>query len=357
MWVADKFDDKIYAYQMADKQRDSDEDFDNLAVTDNAIEGIWSDGVTMWAANRLVLQICSRMDCPTRNTTDQDFNTIEALGSLISQASHPTASRCGSHLRTELVNGNHEVRSKVFSFNMAPASTDARLGSLTVSPRDIIGFESDRTSYEVGVASDVTQATVTALPNNDYGTIVYSGTDADLTADGHQVNLTAGRNEVTVTVTAQDTTTIKEYTLSINRGVATMFGWKAVDDLDRLHSSRPDDRARGITQHSGTTWITYIFSRKILAYQADGQRDPSRDSTLASANGRPEHLWTDGTYIWVFDSDDRRIYVYRLSDGQRQQAKEFPLHGDSFNPTGIWSDGDTMWVVEGILTTTHAYCP
>ena len=357
MWVADGFDDKIYAYQMSDKQRDSDEDFDDLATSNDKPEGIWSDGVTMWVANAVTpaklfaYGLSDKEPKPTR-----DFNTIETLGSpSLTGITSDGVTMWVADVRTELVGGFQEARSKVFSFNMAPVSTDARLGSLTVSPRDIIGFETDRTSYEVGVASDVTQATVTALPNNDYGTIVYSGTDADLTADGHQVNLTAGRNEVTVTITAQDTTTTKEYTLSINRGVDTVFGWKAVDDLDRLHSSRPDDRARGITQHSGTTWITSVLSQKILAYRADGQRAPSRDITLASANGRPEHLWTDGTYIWVLDSQDKRIYVYRLNDGQRQQAKEFTLHGDSFDPTGIWSDGETMWVVEAVLRTTHAY--
>ena len=42
------------------------------------------------------------------------------------------------------------------------ASDDATLSGLTVSPRDIIGFTADRSAYEVGVASTVTQATITA---------------------------------------------------------------------------------------------------------------------------------------------------------------------------------------------------
>ena len=357
MWVLDQVDDKIYAYRMSDKQRDQDKEFEDLATANTTPKGIWSDGVIMWVlqSGTSAKLFAYRMS-DKQHDESRDFNTLAAIGSQ-----NPTGITSDgvtmwvSNAYSQEIGGLYFPRAKVFSFNMAPVSTDARLGSLTVSPRDIIGFQRDRASYEVGVASDVTQATVTALPNNDYGTIVYSGADADLTADGHQVNLSAGRNELTVTVTAQDTTTTEEYTLSINRGVDTVFGWKAVDDLDSLRSSIPGDRPRGITQHSGTTWITSVLSQKILAYRADGQRAPSRDITLASANGRPEHLWTDGTYIWVLDSQDKRIYVYRLNDGQRQQAKEFPLHGDSFDPTGIWSDGETMWVVEAIVRTTHAY--
>ena len=52
---------------------------------------------------------------------------------------------------------------KSYAFNIPPPpSTDATLSALTVSPENIIGFASDRTSYEVGVASTVTEATIAA---------------------------------------------------------------------------------------------------------------------------------------------------------------------------------------------------
>ena len=355
MWVADRFDDKIYAYQMSDKQRDSDEDFDNLATANDRPTGIWSDGVTMWAANSLnppKLFAYGLSDKEPKAT--RDFNTIEVLGSLIiTGITSDGVTMWVADTNSPEIGGVTSHRSKVFSFNH-PASDNADLNSITVSPRDIIGFEADRTSYEVGVASTVAQATITATKAHIYASVAITPTDVSTGTPGHQVNLAPGKNTVTVTVTAQDEST-KTYTVNINQGVTDPFGWKAVDDFDSLRSSIPGDRPRGITQHSGTTWITSVLSQKILAYRADGQRAPSRDITLASANGRADHLWTDGTYIWVLDSQDKRIYVYRLNDGQRQQAKEFTLHGDSFDPTGIWSDGETMWVVEAVLRTTHAY--
>ena len=59
----------------------------------------------------------------------------------------------------------------------AQSSDDATLSSLEVSPRDIIGFAADRAGYEVGVASTVTRATVTATANNSAATVAYSNTN------------------------------------------------------------------------------------------------------------------------------------------------------------------------------------
>ena len=52
MWVADRSDDKIYAYDMTTKARDPAKDFNTLAAAgNNSPSGIWSDGTTMWVAN------------------------------------------------------------------------------------------------------------------------------------------------------------------------------------------------------------------------------------------------------------------------------------------------------------------
>ena len=343
MWVGGSSLAKTYAYRLIDKQHDSDKTID--LYTDNASPaGVWSDGETIWVADNAENKIFAYRTSNENRRSSKEFNTLAGAGI--------------SHVAGIWSDGTtmwvaDSLNQKVYSFNH-PASDDATLSALTVSPRDIIGFDPDRTLNDVGVASTVAQATVTATKAHIYASVAITPADVSPSTPGHQVNLAPGKNTVTVTVTAQDEST-KTYTVNINQGVTDPFGWKAVDDFDSLRSSRPDDRPRDITQHSGTTWITSVLSQKILAYRADGQRAPSRDITLASANGRPEHLWTDGTYIWVLDSQDRRIYVYRLNDGQRQQAKEFPLHGDSFDPTGIWSDGETIWVVETIVRTTHAY--
>ena len=48
MWVADLYDDKLYAYTLSTKARDPDKDFNTLdAAGNNLPQGLWSDGVTI----------------------------------------------------------------------------------------------------------------------------------------------------------------------------------------------------------------------------------------------------------------------------------------------------------------------
>ena len=52
MWVVDPADDKIYAYTVATKVRDSSKDFNTLsAAGNNNPYGLWSNGTTMWVAD------------------------------------------------------------------------------------------------------------------------------------------------------------------------------------------------------------------------------------------------------------------------------------------------------------------
>ena len=112
-------------------------------------------------------------------------------------------------------------------------STDATLSAITVSPGTVHGFAADRTSYEVGVASTVSRTTITATTTDDGAEVAITPADADGTT-GHQVNLSAGQNTVTILVTAEDDRHTETYTVNINRGVTTPTGWKASDDFDTL---------------------------------------------------------------------------------------------------------------------------
>ena len=53
MWVLDSEDDKIYAYSISTKARDSAKEFNTLSSAANNPEpyGTWSDGATMWVAD------------------------------------------------------------------------------------------------------------------------------------------------------------------------------------------------------------------------------------------------------------------------------------------------------------------
>ena len=238
--------------------------------------------------------------------------------------------------------------------------------------------------------------------------MAYSGTDADLAADGQQVDLSAGRNAVTVTVTAQDGSTTETYTVSVNRGVTDDYGWKAVDDLDGLIAAG-NLASRGIWSDGTTMWVTDWDDDKLYAYNTDGTRDSSKDfNTLAGAGNRnpspasgptatpcgspnqkttrstptgcptrsataskdfntlvgagnrdPRGIWSDGDTMWV--ADDSRRQALRLQDVRqdpRQPARTSTRSGTGIaiaNPAGIWSDGDTMWVADPFHKKLYAY--
>ena len=95
-----------------------------------------------------------------------------------------------------LFNDNANHRNTLTSERTASvAPPDLTLSALTISPTDIIGFASDHAAYEVGVASTVTQATITATTTDSNAVISYNPTDADTSAGAtdHQVDLVAGK--------------------------------------------------------------------------------------------------------------------------------------------------------------------
>ena len=350
MWVSDYGDSKIYAYRMSDKTRDSDKEFNTLDHAGNdEPRGIWSNGATMWVTDQSDGKIYAYWMRDKSRDPDNDFNTLNDAGS-----DRPRG--IWSDRTTMWVADSFD--DKIYSYNMPPRSDDATLSTLTVSPKDIIGFDSDRESYEVGLASTVTQATVTAT-SDPTATVDYSSTDADDMTDGHQVDLSAGKNSVTITVTAEDETTTQEYTVSINRGVTDDYGWKASDDVDAL-TAAGNRYPMGVWTNGTTMWVLDRIHKKIYAYDLSTKaQDTSKDFTTldAAGNDSPRGIWSDGTTMWVGDLDDRKLYAYRMSDRERDTSKEFHgLIAATNEHTGdIWSDGTTMWVLDINDDKIYAY--
>ena len=99
------------------------------------------------------------------------------------------------------------LANKIYSFHGGPASysADATLSSLTVDGAEVPGLDAARTeAYEFGVGRNVSQVTVAAVANHSGASVTYSVEDADMETEGHQIDLSRGRNEVTVTVTAEN---------------------------------------------------------------------------------------------------------------------------------------------------------
>ena len=88
-------------------------------------------------------------------------------------------------------------------------SHDAALASLSLSGIDIGTFSGAETSYQASVANSVTATTVTATAAHSAATVAID--------PGPQLPLAEGANEITVTVTAEDGTTKKTYTVTVTR--------------------------------------------------------------------------------------------------------------------------------------------
>ena len=241
----------------------------------------------------------------------------------------------------------------------AQAMDDATLSALTVDGVSVAGFASTRTSYDFGVVPAIAQVTVAATTTNSNATVAYSPADAD-SAPGHQVDLSDGRNAVTVTVTAEDTTTMMEYTVDVNRGVNADFGWKAWDDFDTLRAVPFNTDASGLWSNGTTAWVGDTSAEKLHAYNLFTKaRDASKDFDTLSAAGNAivYGLWSDGTTMWVADTQDDKLYAYNLSTKARDDAKDFDTLAGAGNtsPGGLWSDETTMWVVDTFDDKLYAY--
>ncbi len=173
------------------------------------------------------------------------------------------------------------------------------------------------------------------------------------------MDLSVGANRVRITVAAPNGTTTETYTLNINKGVDSTYGWNALDDLDILIIADNRDPA-GIWSDGLTMWVADGDEDEIYAYRMSGKQRVSGsdfDTQDAVGNNDPAGLHSDGATMWVADGEDKKIYAYRMSDRQRVVGSEFDTLDDAGNddPIGIWSDGAMMWVADGEDKKIYAY--
>ena len=97
----------------------------------------------------------------------------------------------------------------------APPSTDATLSALTLSDIDFGIFDSTTISYSVQVANSVSQTTVT--PTAKHSGASYVIELGGVTNPDGVIPLRVGSNAITVSVTAEDGTTTRIYTVIVIR--------------------------------------------------------------------------------------------------------------------------------------------
>ncbi len=97
-------------------------------------------------------------------------------------------------------------------------SADANLSALTLSAGTLPTFAAATIRYTVSVGNDVASVTVTPTVADDGASVTVDGTAVARGVASEPIDLTVGANPIAIVVTAQDGTTEKTYTVTIDRG-------------------------------------------------------------------------------------------------------------------------------------------
>ena len=98
-----------------------------------------------------------------------------------------------------------------------------------------------------------------------------------------------------------------------------------------------------VAQKAGGTWRRF---RLVVQYEL------LTDWPLATANGNPNGISSDGTNIYVVDNTDNRVYVYSTSGAAITNWALAAANGDA---EGISSDGTNIYVADVIDNRVYVY--
>nr|WP_316629590.1 cadherin-like beta sandwich domain-containing protein [uncultured Brevundimonas sp.] len=153
----------------------------------------------------------------------------------------------------------------------APQASDATLSALTVTGTSAVGldpvFAGDTYAYTASVANSESQLIITATPNDANAATPAISVDTDSDATLTRVDLAEGANVITITVTAEDTST-QDYVVTVTREAAA--------------PALSSDATLSFLQFAAAD-IAPTFSAETLAYTARINFDSSGSRIIAEA--------------------------------------------------------------------------
>ena len=266
MWVGDSVYDKVYAYSLSGWTREPMLDIEELAHDNRRPQGMWSDGDNLWVVDmttdKVFVYDLPKVPTPeketrlsslgmrhvnmkyfTPNKTDyvtsspsRNARTMVTPVTLASGASFVIApADSQTHLDGHWVefedDGETEITVTVTSAdstetlvytvrilqgddNLGIIASRGRLRSFSLTGAPDPDVDPDTTTYSLEMEPGTYQTTVTATPHVHGVPVFISPPDADA-ADGHQIDLVEGINNVRVTVLGSQHRT---YTFNITAG-------------------------------------------------------------------------------------------------------------------------------------------
>ena len=399
MWVTDWRDNKLYAYSLTDGSRDPSRDFNSLHAGNRSAGRIWTDGSTMWVHDYTQKRLYAYQ--AFQGYTTLRPSSLAATSATLTLAGHtgswwlketaPTAGTCAagesdfSHALTALGSGAtytykaydksgcadaDEIASVRFTTSALTAgSVTGTTATLTLSNYTGGWWLKKTAPTPAGTCTtgetDFSHALTTLTAGTRY---TYKAYDANGCASADEI--TSVTFKTSIGLTASDvTTTSATLTLAGHTGgwwlkkTAPTAGTCTAGETDFTHA------LSGLAVGAAHVHRAYDASGCADANEmaqaafntpASGDTKSARDVTPGtSGNDRPAGIWSDGTTMWVSDTDDEKLYAYAMSDMSRDSSKDYDSLGtatleNSF-PTALWSDGVYMYVLDRTDDVIFAY--
>ncbi len=151
------------------------------------------------------------------------FTSITRTGGTASDAASYSATASGKTLTFTVPSNNQTVAQGTIVFTFAsttapPPSNNANLSGLALSTGVLSpAFTTGNSSYTAAVNNMVNSITVTPTPADANATVTVNGAPAS-----SPVALNPGANTITVRVTAQDGTTVRDYTVTVTKAALAL---------------------------------------------------------------------------------------------------------------------------------------
>ena len=197
----------------------ADATLSNLTLSGVTLEQAVLPATTEYTAS--VLHAVSRITVtPTLNHANAQVAFVDTTDADLGADGHQVDLEVGDNVITVTVTAENGSTTQTYTVTVTRAgSADATLSNLTLSGVTLEqAVLPATTEYTASVLHAVSRITVTPTPTHANAQVAFvDTTDADLGADGHQVDLDVGDNVITVTVTAEDGTTTQAYKLTVTR--------------------------------------------------------------------------------------------------------------------------------------------
>ena len=221
-------------------------------------------------------------------------------------------------------------------------SHDATLGSLSLAGIDIGTFSGAVASYQASVGNSVETTTVTATATNSAAKVSVE--------PGSEVNLAIGSNEIVVTVTAEDATTTKAYTVTVTRAALPVVSIVAVAErvseaeLARFAVSRTGPTAGPLDVQVLFTSNTSERVRTLTVRLPPGQSSVTK-RVQAGDNTRVQD---DVTVTWTLGAGEGyTVSAENASAAVVLEENDFPEFAVSVEPAEI-AEGESATVTVAI---------